>query len=246
MLWEGWGITVYSYGVMAAMGFLVAYAMIRRQAVHAGVSKTDVDSICAALVIAGVVGGRAFYVVQHWDFFSAEPLEIVRIDHGGLVWYGAFWGGLAAAIVQARRKKLGVWTVLDLFLPFVAVGQGIGRIGCFLNGCCYGFETDGPLGIKAAGDIHARFPIQLVEAGLLWILAALLVIRWRCRAWAGQVACEYAIGYGVVRLLTEFGRGDQANVISFLDVPQVISVVMIVLGVTGWIWGRSTCQPKNG
>ena len=90
------------------------------------------------ILVGGILGGRLFYSILNFDFFLDNPQEIFMLWHGGLVWYGGFFGGLISASVYLKLKKKPFFKTADMVVPFVALGHAIGRIGCFLNGCCYG------------------------------------------------------------------------------------------------------------
>jgi hypothetical protein len=99
-------------------------------------------------IAAGFAGARLFYVIQFWDHFRISPLGILKIWEGGLVLYGGLAGGLLGFFMFVRAKRLPFLACLDLFVIAAALAQGFGRIGCFLNGCCFGLKTQLPFGVS--------------------------------------------------------------------------------------------------
>lgn len=190
-----------------------------------------VDFTCWSLM-GGIVGGRALYVLLQWPWFAAHPLEIFAIWHGGLVWYGGFFGGLITGYGYIRSRRLHWLGVLDQFIPFGALGHAIGRIGCFLNGCCYGKPADSWCGVLFPGMSHRVFPTQLFEAFglcLLFILLRKLQTPALLRK-PGRVFGSYLVGYGLLRFIAEYTRGDQQAFIAGMTLQQVISLALILAG----------------
>lgn len=256
-------VTIYSYGAMMVVAFVTATWLAGRAARPASSAEPTgganqlaaparvlspaqvVDLFCLAM-LGGVVGARLFFVVQHWEVFVAEPLEIPAIWHGGLVWYGGFLGGLLSIVAYLQLHAMPVLRGIDQIIPFVPLGHGIGRIGCFLNGCCYG---------KPIGQMQV--PTQLLESVSLLVL--FLVLR-RLQSphlfatpeaghrpfgptnrWGdGWLFGVYLAGYAVIRFLIEFLRGDQTVAWAGLTLQQLLSVGMLLAGVTLLRWGWRT------
>jgi len=204
-------LTVYSYGVMVAVGFGLATALIYRNAAKSNLDKNEMLDLLIIILIAGVIGARLFYVLLNLGYYASRPLEIPNLSMGGLVWFGGFLAALAAAVLYLKRTGLDFWTVADFVAPYLAIGQAVGRIGCFLNGCCYG---------------TGRHPTQLYSAVLL--LAIFAVLRtWQARRhFEGEIFLAYCLLYSVKRFCIEFLRGDNPKVLSGLTLFQVISVVL--------------------
>lgn len=234
-------LTLYSYGAMLVLGFLTATWLacrLARQLPAASVAITAeqaVDFSCFAL-LGGIVGGRVLYVILQWEAFARDPLEIIALWHGGLVWYGGFIGGVVAGWLYVRAQRLDVLKVLDHFVPFLAIGHAIGRVGCFFNGCCYGKATTSWCGIWFPGQEQAVLPTQLFEAVGLLVLFLLLrrlqspsILRS-----PGTVLSVYLIGYGLLRFTIEGLRGDQTVFWMGLTLQQLISACLVVGGLALW------------
>ncbi len=232
-------LTVYTYGLMLVLGFLAAcglavYTTRRLPPQMTAISPTQVvDLMCAAL-FGGLVGGRLLYVWLHWRSFRSTPLELLAIWHGGLVWYGGFVGGVAVVWWYARAKRRSFLQIADQLVAPLALGHAIGRIGCFLKGCCYGRPTDAWYGVAFPGTLAPVVPTQLVESAGLLLLCAALVHRQRAVAGnPGRLSAYYVIGYGLLRFLVEFLRGDQASALGILTLQQLLSIVAFCYG-----WGQ--------
>lgn len=202
---------------MAAIGFLLAALFLNLNRKRAGMDENQASALLFIAIISGVAGSRLFYVIQYWTQFRDNFFEIFRVDHGGLVFYGGFFLAIAAMIIYCRRKKLDMVRVLDVSSPALAIGHAMGRIGCFLNGCCYGGVTSSWLGVRypegsapalkySGAPLH---PVQLYESCGNILLAAFLLCLLR-RARRGVTLAAYIILYGVMRFTDEFFRGDHS------------------------------------
>lgn len=235
--------TLYTYGVMLVVAFLVSVwrmrvAARRLPAEFRVISAGQLLDFASTALLGGLLGGRLFYIVLYWEFFANAPWELVAIWHGGLVWYGGFLGGIAAAWLYTRITRLDFVRVCDQVIPFVALGHAIGRIGCFLNGCCYGHPTNAWCGILFPGHHTPVLPTQLFEALGLFLL--FLVLR-RLQQPAmlrqpGRLLGWYLAGYAGLRFVMEFLRGDQTPWWMGLTLQQFISLAMLILGL--WLARR--------
>ena len=153
-----WGgsIKVASYGFMIMCGFLTSLWVAYRRAKAAGLNPTALFDCAVAALLGGIVGARVFFVVHEWDYFSGRPWEIVRIDKGGLWFYGGLTGATLVALLAFHRKNLPLRRTLDLVASVLPLGHAFGRLGCFLNGCCFGKVTDSVVGV--------RFPRVLAQS----------------------------------------------------------------------------------
>jgi phosphatidylglycerol:prolipoprotein diacylglycerol transferase len=216
-------VTITSYGVMMALAFLAAVGLASHVTARSlkglvPLTPAQVPDLACAVLAGGLVGGRFLYVLLNWDLYRASPLEIVKLWHGGLVWYGGFGGGMAAAWWFLRRHRLPFLRTLDQVSPFfMGLGHAIGRVGCWLNGCCLG---------------TTRIPIQLVEsAGLLFLYIGLRALqRPGLLRRPGTVFGAYLIGYGVLRWLVEYGRIGHPVVWAGLTFYQLISAALFAAG----------------
>jgi len=222
-------VHLYSYGFLVAIGVLCAILFIRKHAPRIGVKpETSVD-LAMATVISGFVGARIFYVAQHWDFFMNAPLDIFKIWQGGIVLYGGLIGGFLGFSVFIRLNKLSFLPLLDLFVPAMALAQGFGRLGCFLNGCCYGIDSDLPWAVRFPFFESKVHPTQLYEAFFCFILFLFLYRLWKKTSVPGRVSLAYFIIYPLGRFFIEFLRGDQSRHLLNLTSAQWISILVMMI-----------------
>ena len=238
-----------TYGACMAAGFLLSWRLIERLS-----GRKDISNLLLSLMISGIVGSRAAYVIEHWQSeFAANPLAIVRIDQGGLMFYGGLMLALAVFVVWCLVKREKLFALADLLAATIPLGHACGRIGCFFYGCCYGRLSDSAFAVRFpfhspawfeqfhAGLITAAaptslpvLPTQLFEAAALLALFVALQALYRMRArrsWPdGTVSGAYLIGYAVIRFAIEYLRGDPRAEVGALSIGQAISVAMLVLG----------------
>jgi phosphatidylglycerol:prolipoprotein diacylglycerol transferase len=240
-------LSIYSYGLMVALGFAVAIILCHKDASKFGIDKDKVVDFGICILLGGLLGARFFYVLSNLSYYISNPIEVVDLTKGGLVWYGGFLTGLVVALVFVRVNKINFWDGADLLAPFIPLAQAIGRIGCFLNGCCYGVpaQKDFPLGVLFPGDAVWRHPSQLYEC--LALLAIFLALRaWQSsRRFKGEIFLGYGILYSVSRFFIEFVRGDHPRAISWMTMSQIVSIAIffscLAMLVTGYIvWKKKS------
>jgi phosphatidylglycerol:prolipoprotein diacylglycerol transferase len=240
------------YGLMVALGVLATGILVGRAAHRA---REDVGAVIATI---GYTAAASF--AGAWLFFLF--VELVRAGGdlsealsrgGGLVFYGAIPAGAIASYLAARGLGVPYWKMLDLSIPGIAVGHALGRVGCFLGGCCYGYEWHGPWAVTATDErspmAHPsvpRHPVQLYESVGLVLLALLFAAvpptaSWLGKPGTGQRAASYLVLYGLLRFCTEAFRGDGIRGVFFgglLSTSQIVSLVGIALGLTWSLWSR--------
>ncbi len=150
------GIPVRGFGVMFMLAAIAGVGLAAYRAQQIGMDPEIIISLSFTMLLAGIIGARVFYVVQYWHEFArpsfAETLQaLANFTKGGLVVYGAVLFGLPAGIWFLHQRKLPILPMADLIAPSMALGQAIGRVGCFLNGCCYG-------GVCLASSLGMTFP----------------------------------------------------------------------------------------
>jgi len=189
------------------------------------------------LMVGGILGARIAYVVSNFDYFLAAPQEIIRVDQGGLIFYGGLIGGVLAFFILAKWRHLKASDLADFTVTALPLGHALGRVGCFLNGCCGGCEARTP-SFLTAGLSH--YPVQLYEA--VFNLGVYGLLTWyflyRRGSKLGSVVALYLMIYPVGRFLLEFIRGDERMRVGELDVAQIISLALILAGITLWVFTR--------
>ena len=230
-------VTVYSYGVMVALGFGLAAYLASRNAHDFGFQKNDVIDLCIVLLIAGLIGARINYVLLHFQYYRLRPAEVFLINRGGLAFYGSFLFGLLGGILFVKKKKLHFWKLADLMAPFIVLAHAVGRVGCFLNGCCFGkVAREGfPFAVSFPHDGLLRYPVQLYSSSALLVLYLFLRRKQKRRRWDGEVFMFYIMSYAVMRFFVEFLREEPIFMYG-LTFPQMMSLILflssIVFGIT--------------
>jgi phosphatidylglycerol:prolipoprotein diacylglycerol transferase len=234
-------ITLYSYGLLLAAAYLAGLqlALVRARARHLDSSR--VMDLGIWIIISALAGAKLLLLVIDFDTFARNPRELLSLAQSG----GVFYGGLILAVLVAfwymRRHRMPLWTTCDVFAPGIALGHVIGRVGCFLAGCCWGKPTNVSWGVVFTNQFaHDNVgtplnvplhPTQLYEAaaeGL--ILMGLLWFERRGRAFPGRTFWSYLLLYGVTRFIIEFFRGDPRGTVVFdLSTSQFISMILVPL-----------------
>lgn len=247
------GISIYSYGVMLATAFLTGLWLAYRRSKKVGIPPEVIVDTAIVVLIGAVVGAKLFYVIGHLPRYINNPgmlLDILRIG-------GVFQGGLivavALAILYLHWKKQPFWLVADIAAPSIAVGQAIGRVGCFAAGCCFGKTVDHrhlPWGVNFPPEAIAPFqgvfvfrhPTQLYESLLMALVFAALIVLWRFRKFDGQIFWTYVILYSIIRGgIVEWFRGDHGAVFAGLTGQQLLAAFTLLVGVIMiiFLWRRS-------
>ncbi len=237
-----WGpITLHTYGLFAALGFLAGYGLANGMAKRRGLSPSIVGDALVPLLVGGIGGARIFYVLFHRSEFAGAGWDALKIWQGGLMWQGGFLGGVAALAIFVYRRKISFLSLADLFAPAVALGQAVGRVGCLFAGCCYGKMCDLPWAItfrnaeSLAPTGQALHPTQLYDAGLNLLITAILLALSRT-GWAnhrGRLTALYLVLAGGARLAVEPFRADARG--SGLGIFSATGLVAIGLILTGTI-----------
>jgi phosphatidylglycerol:prolipoprotein diacylglycerol transferase len=183
---------------------------------HTGIAAERIIDLGPWLIIGAIVGARTLYVISYWDeaFAGKAIVEVFKVWKGGLVYYGGLIGSSLAGILYVRLKKLPLWQVADIVAPSIALGYAFGRIGCLLNGCCYGRACNLPWAIRfPEGNplnppTYPVHPTQVYESLLNLGLYAALAWLFRRRKFDGQVFGVYLVSYAVLRSFVELFRGD--------------------------------------
>ena len=254
-------IDIYWYGVLLLTGVLLGTVYASRLAPKKGIDSDHVWNGIFLLVVFGIIGSRLYHVFSTpagctpniprcgWPWYSQHPEDIIKIWLGGLGIYGAIIGGVLVIAVYARRYKLPMLTLLDLGAPGLALGQGVGRWGNFINQELYGPPTNSSwfgVRITGLGDtlFHPTFLYESVWCLALFAVLALLDRRMKYRIRPGNIFAGYMIGYGAGRFWIEgFFRPD-AWMVGPLAAAQWVGIFMIVLGIGMVLISRRRAAPE--
>jgi phosphatidylglycerol:prolipoprotein diacylglycerol transferase len=237
---------VNTYGVLLALAFMAALFVASRLGGRDGLPRERVFDLGLWMLLGGLIGSKLLLMVAEPEY-GQDWRNLLSIDflRSGGVWYGGFLGGLLTGVVLIRRYRLPFWKVTDALAPGVALGQAIGREGCFAAGCCWGRPTDVPWGVEF-GELAHRItgvptgvhlhPTQLYESFAALLLFLFLYWLHRRKRFDGQVIGAYAVLYGLTRFAIEFFRDDPRGdilgltTLTHLSTSQLISLVVIAGG----------------
>ncbi len=206
---------LHTYGLLMFAGFLAGIWFAARRSGRYGIEARHIYDLALYLIVGALVGAKALLIVLDPVGFFRNPLGFLG---AGGVFFGGLLGAVGASIWFFRSRGIPVWTGGDLMAPSIALGHGIGRLGCFAAGCCYGIPSDGlpavtftdPYANQVTGvPLHTPLhPTQLYEAGIEFALFGLLLWMAARRRFEGQLFLTWAIVYSVARFGVEFLRGD--------------------------------------
>ena len=228
---------VFSYGLLVAIAFLVAILLASSRGEKEGFDPQKILDLCFYVMVSALVGARLLYVIVEYKYFSTVPLEIFKFWKGGLVFYGGLILGVIVSLWYLKRHQMPVWKTADLLAPSIAIGQGIGRWGCFFAGCCYGVKTDVPWAISftnpsslAPLDIPLH-PTQIyLSLNALFIFLILILLSKR-KTFDGQIIWSYGILYSIGRFAIEYLRDDDRGfaVERVLSTSQFVGIFIVAL-----------------
>lgn len=246
--------TVHWYGVMIALAFLAGLWTASRRSAHDGIDGGKIVDLGPWLIVGAIIGARFLYVISYWnEQFARKPFwEIFMIHRGGLVYYGGLIGASLACILFVRVKRLPLWKVADILAPSIALGYVFGRIGCLLNGCCYGSACELPWAVHypethdtAGAAVH---PTQVYDSLLSLGLYIGLAWLYRRKRFDGQIFALYLASYAVLRSFVEIFRGDYPRYYAggWLTPAHLVSIGIFAAGLALlWILPRFTRVKKT-
>lgn len=262
---EIFGKPIHWYGICIAVGFLAATGIMLWKKEYAEMTSDAVFDCAMYALISGLVGARIFYVVQFWqqDFAGKSFWKVFRVDQGGLVFYGGFILAILVVMLYARLKKFSILKILDLVSPAIAIGHTFGRIGCFMQGCCFGKPAGSsfcgvhyPLASAPARRYpslnplegsSALYPVQLFESLANLLLCIFLLYLFKKVKRPGCIAGIYLMFYAAIRFVMEFFRGDHTHKILEMTPSQFIALcVMLPVGAAVFAWGWISYTKKQG
>jgi phosphatidylglycerol---prolipoprotein diacylglyceryl transferase len=256
----GWELKIHSYGVMILIACFAALAIAVWRARRDQIDPNSVYELAAWLFLGGAIGARGVYVISHPEAIHTLG-DIFRSWQGGNNFYGCILGGLTGSILYWLRRPFPFRRMADAASLAVAMGIAIGRIGCFLNGCCYGAVSDLPWAIRFPAGSHAW--VRQVDAGLIsptaafslpvhptqlyasiagFALLGLLLAYSRRRRAAGETMAVLMIAYPITRWPLEMLRGDEPAIFAGMTLSQNISVALFACGLAVWFWLRKSAN----
>jgi phosphatidylglycerol:prolipoprotein diacylglycerol transferase len=247
--WDLFGLlkepfTLHTYGLLIAVGFLIAMSLSKRQAIREGEDGEATVDLAFYVLLAGLLGARTVFIFTKLEDYLANPIEIVMFWRGGLVWYGGFMGAALYMVYYCRKQRQPYFKWVDIFIPYMALAHAFGRLGCLAAGCCFGRPTSLPWGIvfpigsmahqehqndgliqftDAALPVH---PTQLYEAGAEMLMFVLLLAVRPYKRFHGQLFLLWLSLYPIIRTVIEMFRGDKERGVLVLSTSQYISIAL--------------------
>jgi phosphatidylglycerol:prolipoprotein diacylglycerol transferase len=238
------GFSVPTYGLLVALGFLCGIWLTARLAQRVGIPSDAVLNLGVFCALAGIIGAKLLMILMSPEY-RAHPSEIFSLAtlQSAGIFYGGLLAALGAAIWYMRRHHMPVLRTADQFAPGIALGHGIGRLGCFAAGCCWGRPTSvpwavtfrNPDSVTATDRLNIPLhPTQLYEAFAEWIISGILIVFLLRKHRDGQVLGLYLALYGAVRFVVEFYREhDSSNPLGLgLSLEQWIALILALVGMT--------------
>lgn len=214
---------IYMWGLMVSIAVLVSTFLAAKEAKKKKINPDNIYNIVAYILIGLIIGGRLTYVFAHLKDFT-NIIDILKIWEGGLIFYGGLLGALIAAFVYLKKNKLNFWKYADILAPYTALGIAIGRIGCFLNGCCYGLKTSMPWAIYHLGEL--RHPTQIYSS--INALIIFFILKKIKKRFDGQIFLLFLLIYSTTRFIIEFFRYYEFRIYN-LTGSQIISIIVFIL-----------------
>lgn len=244
-------LKIYAYGVFVAVGFLAAIWVAGREIARQGIDREKFYDMGFWVVLSAIVGARLFHVLVYWRQYAADPVEILKLWNGGLVFYGGFLAAVAACLIYLRRNRIPFLPVADASAIGIPLGLAFGRIGCTMAGCCYGKPSGLPWAITfsdpaSLAPLHVPLhPTQIYEsmAGFA-IFGILYATRDRFRT-PGVRFWTMLILYGAARSFLEIFRDDPRGFLGPLSESQVVSGVLIAYAAISLAAARAKAKPPS-
>lgn len=234
-------ITIHMYGVMIAIGLIMALIVSEKRAEKRGLNENDmIFSLFISAIIGGALGTRILYYLVSIPDIIKDPSILWNFSNGYVV-YGGIIGGILVSMLCCKIRKVKFTKYFDLVMPQVAMAQGFGRIGCFFAGCCYGRETTSHFSIQYWNSNLAPNGVRLIPTQIIssvgdFVIFALLLLFARKNKIDGKVGALYLILYSIGRFFVEFLRNDYRGNVGALSASQFISIGMLVIGVVLFFW----------
>lgn len=258
-----WGtMTLPWHGLLLAAGVLVVYAGAIHEGTRQGFSRQSLSEMALWMLFPSFAGARLLGVLREWPAYACDPARILTMSGGGLTVTGGLLGGIAVAVVYARRRGLDGWKLLDILAVAVPPGYIVGRVGCIINGDVCGLPTGGKWGL-VYWNPRASIPAELLGvptfpapiALQVWsaVLLVLLLVLRRRAPYNGLLFSIYLVGYGAGRVIINIWQAGEP-VIAGLKFTQIVNLGLILLGAAslayllgtrGWSGAKRQRQKKR-
>lgn len=246
-------LSIYWYGVFITLGFFLGFTWANWEAKRTGQNPEIYLDFTFYLLVAALIGSRAYYVIFSWDRFRHDLDSIFAIRDGGLAVYGGILAGAATAYIFCKKKNVNFWLFADTGIQGLLIGQMIGRFGNFFNREAFGTFTDSIFAVMLRVDQLRFLAPDLLETTILYNdvyyiqvhptffyeaflnLCLFIFILWyrKRKRFDGELLCFYMIFHGIIRFWVESLRVDQLTLFGTnIAVSQVLSAILVIVGTT--------------
>jgi len=212
---------------MLLAAFTASSILASLQAKRQNLNPDIIFNLAFIAFIAGIIGARSLYIIENISYYIKNPVEIIMLQHGGLSWFGGLALGVTSGVMYLKKQNLRIYKAFDLIAPFVALGQAIGRVGCLLNGCCFGKPSR--FGIYFPVHKSILIPTQLYSSLVLIIIFIILRLLQNRPHKEGNIFFIYLLLYSLTRFFIEFLRDDNPVIFLNMTLFQIISIAVFFL-----------------
>ena len=249
------GVRLFGFGAMIVLAFIAATWLAAWRAKREKLDPEVILDMAFWVVFSGMVGARLFYCYEYWGQEINSVWDVLQYWKGGIVFYGGIVGGTIAFFVYRWYRPFPLRPYMDVMAPSIAIGTFFGRIGCFLNGCCYGDACQLPWAVsfpRWSPPWSHQEALKLISRDSLWslpvhptqlyaafdglVILVLLSAYYPLRRRDGEVIGLLMVTYPITRFLVEMLRNDEGVFFAGMTISQNISVVLFVLGLAYWGW----------
>ncbi|MCJ7581600.1 MAG: prolipoprotein diacylglyceryl transferase [Candidatus Aminicenantes bacterium] len=232
-----------SYFIFVTIGIIAGFVLCLILAKKQKLNIAETAAFLIFLLVVSLLGAKLYIIISNLSFFIKNPNTIWSVFKAGGVFYGGLIVGILFSLWYTRLFKINFKRLADVLAAPAALGHSIGRIGCFLGGCCYGSLCNLPWAVKFPGHSFPVHPTQIYESILNFFNFIFLLVMFKKRKFDGQVFLLYLINYSMIRFVIEFFRGDpeRGNLILFPNapslnptIPQIISMIIFLISILSY------------
>jgi phosphatidylglycerol---prolipoprotein diacylglyceryl transferase len=232
--------TLHTYGMFVAIGFFVGLMFTVRLGKSEGIGSQQVMDMGFVIILSAIIGSRVLYILMNASYYVPAPLNMLKIWEGGLVFSGGVIGVVLTMLWYTKRHGLPLGKIADLWAPATAIGQAIGRIGCFMAGCCYGKPTEVKWGVVfthphcLARPFNVPLhPTQIYDSISGFVIFLVLLLLYSKKKFEGQVFLWFLIMHSTARLAVERFRGDDRGILlgTNMSMTQFIATLILLISV---------------
>jgi len=251
VLLQAGSLKIYSYGVFVAVGFMASLWVAGREIARRGGDREKFYDMGFWVVLSAIAGARLFHVLVYWRSYAANPLEILKLWNGGLVFYGGFIAAVAACLVFLRRNRIPFLPVADASAIGIPLGLAFGRIGCTMAGCCFGKPSTLPWAVTfsdpaSLAPLHVPLhPAQIYESLSGFAIFGIVYLTRDRFVTPGTRFWTMLILYGAARSFLEIFRDDPRGFLGPFSESQIVSVALILYAVASLIAVRAKSAPQG-